>query len=205
MVSGGSNKGERDEFQRKFIPFFLLIFSIPASPAHKIKNLEKTVANRSIAEKSSSGSNGKKTIMNNFSSISNQNINFQPLILIIENDDDTRMMMKYLLQMWKFSVIATERVEQALSLAANLPQLILMGDQANLKDSYDAIRRLRQLPNFGETAIIFISAFADSSARSGARAAGADNFLVKPINFGVLEATLGSHLTAKPRKSELFL
>ncbi len=127
--------------------------------------------------------------------LSSRTINFFPLVLIIEDDEDTRTMMTYLLKLWDYRVVEAASGEEGLQMAENLhPDVILMDYNLPKIDGLAATRRIRELPMLEQTPIIFISAFSEPSVCASALAAGADEFLVKPVDFGQLEKTLDRHL-----------
>ena len=129
-----------------------------------------------------------------------------PSILIIEDDEDTRQMMRYLLQIWKYQVVeATGSDEEILQTATiHSPNLILISGQSRKNDNFTTIKRLRE--QFSEkTGIIFISGFSEPSVHDSAIAAGADDYLLKPIDFGHLETMLENYLKKDNRRNELAL
>lgn len=129
-----------------------------------------------------------------------------PSILIIEDDEDTRQMMKYLLRIWKYQVVeAIGSEEDILETVGNFcPNLILISSRNQRDDNFTTIKRLRE--KFSEkTGIIFISGFSEQSIYDSAIAAGADDYLLKPIDFGRLETMLESYLKKGNGRGELFL
>ncbi len=121
-----------------------------------------------------------------------------PLVLIVEADEDTRLMMKYLLQMWGYSVIEAAGAEDAVEMTkAQEPDAILFCGRVQEEPDFAAVRQMRELSPASETAIIFISAFSEPTVRAAALNAGADSFLVKPIDFGQLEKLLEQNLKQK--------
>jgi DNA-binding response OmpR family regulator len=129
-----------------------------------------------------------------------------PSILIIEDDEDTRQMMKYLLQIWKYQVVeATGSEEEILQMAANYcPNLILISSRNRKDDNFATIKRLRERFS-AKTGIIFISGFSEPSTRDSAIAAGADGYLLKPIDFRRLETMLESCLKKDIRRQKSVL
>jgi two-component system cell cycle response regulator DivK len=57
-------------------------------------------------------------------------------------------------------------------------------------DGYDAIRSIRGREEFARLPIIAVTAFDRSDARDGAKIAGCDHYLSKPIDFYRLEVLL---------------
>lgn len=117
-----------------------------------------------------------------------------PLILIVEDDNDTRVMMKYLLNLWSYQVIEAVDGEEGLEMAEEFqPDFILMDYSLPKNDGLITTKQIRELPQLAKTPIIFISAFTELSIRTSALAAGADDFLTKPLDFGELEKALKKH------------
>ena len=89
------------------------------------------------------------------------------------------------------AVNGREGVEQA---EAVRPDLILMDLVMPEMDGLEAMRRLRQLPDFKEIPVIAISASASRDDEASSLAAGANTFLPKPINLSRLLAQIGALL-----------
>lgn len=115
----------------------------------------------------------------------------KPLVLVVENHEDTRFMLRMLLEMRGCRVAeawdGVEAVEIALREA---PDLILMDGSLPLLDGLSATRRIRAQTQ-QQVKIVAISGDARPKFQMAARAAGCDACLVKPIDFGQLDAILG--------------
>lgn len=139
-------------------------------------------------------------------SLFQRNTTISPLILIVEDDEDTRVMMKYLLNLWSYEVIEAVDGEEGIQIAEDFsPDVILMDYSLPKMNGLTATERIRELPMHGKTPIIFISAFAEPTARASAFAAGANDFLVKPIDFGQLENSLDIHFKNGYRQPEILI
>jgi len=126
--------------------------------------------------------------------------NFLPLVLIVEDDDDTRLMLRYLLGIWKYRVIEAVTGEEAVRLAESTqPDVVLLDYKLPKIDGLTTARRMREQKVFNETIIIFITAHAETSLRASALEAGSNDFFVKPINFGELEISLKKHLQSNKK------
>ena len=127
---------------------------------------------------------------------------FAPLVLIVEDDEDTRMMLKYLLEIWNYKVIEASTGEDAVQTAkTRQPDVILMDYKLPKIDGLTTTRRIREQKNLEAAIIIFVSAHTEPSVRESALAAGGDDFLIKPIDFGALEISLEKHLKSKNKCS----
>lgn len=133
--------------------------------------------------------------MNNTLYAQRQRGTSMPSILIVENDDDNRQMLKFLLEMWKFCVLeARDGIEALMIAEKERPDLILMDVKLPLLDGFDATRQIRESAEINRVPVVFISGCADKDARRAASAAGGNDYLVKPVNFQELEHTLRKYI-----------
>lgn len=125
------------------------------------------------------------------------------LILLVEEDADTRMMMKYLLEIWNYQVIEAENDDEVFRMAIHYrPDVILLSLNAKKTERFAASRRMREVPTLEQAVIIFVSGHSDEKTRDAALASGGNDYLVKPIDFGVLEKTLENHLKVNVKSKE---
>ncbi len=133
-----------------------------------------------------------------------QTANKFPLILVAEEDDDTRLMMKYLLDLWNYRIVEAANDDEAFQTAkSHRPDLILISDKFRRIDGLSIIRRIRELKELDKAIIIFINGYAEPSIHASALAVGANDCIIKPIDFGQLETKLERFLKkdnkSKPR------
>lgn len=122
----------------------------------------------------------------------------KPLVLIVEDHEDTRFLLKYLLMMRGFEVAEAENGVDAIELAERLhPGLILMDCELPRLDGFSATRRMRELTTLRRVPIIFLSGHAELTSLAEARAAGCDDYLVKPLDLDRLDSVLAQHLPYK--------
>ena len=106
------------------------------------------------------------------------------LLLLVEDFEDSRFMMRRLLEMAGYRVVEASDGEQAVKLAVQKrPALILMDLSLPKLDGLAATRQIRQLKDFGETPIVAISAHDSPESRTEALAAGCNEYVTKPIDF----------------------
>ena len=109
-------------------------------------------------------------------------------VLLVEDTEDNRFMMRRLLELSGYAVIEATNGEEAVRLAeAKNPDLILMDLSLPLIDGLAATRLIRKLPNFDKTPIIAVSAHDTSDFLSEAIQAGCNSYITKPIDFNELE------------------
>src|ERR1044072_9815386 len=84
-----------------------------------------------------------------------------PVVLIVEDHDDTREMLQLLLGVFGCRVIPAHDGEEALSLAEkSIPDLILMDMRLPHLDGLSATRLIRSHPTLNEVPIIAVSGMA---------------------------------------------
>jgi CheY-like chemotaxis protein len=109
------------------------------------------------------------------------------LFLLVEDFEDSRFMMRRLLEMSGYEVLEASDGEQAVELAVqNQPTLILMDLSLPKMDGLAATRLIRQRANLGRTPIVAISAHDSPESRTEALEAGCNEYVTKPIDFDQL-------------------
>lgn len=122
---------------------------------------------------------------------------YMPLVLIVEDDADNRLMLRLLLEAWRYRVIEAQTEKEALRAAeTEQPDAILMDVKLPLLDGFAAARRIRASPVVDGVPIIFLSGCVEDEYRRAAFAAGGNEYLVKPLDFEKLESTLGKYVSA---------
>lgn len=112
-------------------------------------------------------------------------------VLLVEDTEDNRVMMRRLLEMSGFQVSeAVNGVEAVTRAEHDEPQIILMDLSLPVVDGLAATRRIRQLPELKDVPIIAVSAHDTLDFHSEALAAGCDAYITKPIDYGELEGLI---------------
>jgi CheY-like chemotaxis protein len=125
-------------------------------------------------------------------------VSTRPLALIVEDHEDTRFLLRTILEMRGVRVIEAENGETAIALTQNLqPDLILMDSALPLLDGFAATRRIRGLASASDVPIVFLSGHAQPASEARAFAAGCTDYLVKPFAVGALERMLERHLARR--------
>jgi CheY-like chemotaxis protein len=121
---------------------------------------------------------------------SNQN---QRTILIVDDFDDTRLLLRTWLQRKGFRVIEAENGNRALAAAEREhPDLIIMDVEMPELDGLAATRKLRDLPKFAGVPILAVSAYGADQYRNHALAAGCDEYVSTPFEPEELERLIRS-------------
>jgi CheY-like chemotaxis protein len=120
-----------------------------------------------------------------------------PTIMVVDDDEDIRYMMRVLLEEDGYRVLEAENGQRALEIAqSGRPDLILMDLSMPVLDGFAATRRLRQLTKLGDVPIIAVTAYDTPEHRTDASAAGVNEYLTKPVDFVRLDKLLDQFLKA---------
>ena len=105
------------------------------------------------------------------------------LILVVEDNDINRMLVRDVLQASGYRVIEAESAEDGLRMAADQrPALILMDIQLPGMSGIDALQRLRADPATHAIPVLAVTASAMTQDRRQIMAAGFDGYQAKPIS-----------------------
>jgi len=104
-------------------------------------------------------------------------------ILVVEDQEDNRQILRDLLGNSGYELIEAENGEEALiAIAKQRPDLILMDIQLPVMDGYEATRRIKADPNLKTIPIIVVTSYALSGDEGKAREAGCDAYVPKPYS-----------------------
>lgn len=125
-------------------------------------------------------------------------------ILIVEDYDDVRRMLKVLLEFEEFQVVEAATGSEALeAIKKQPPDVILMDLALPGVDGFETIRRIRATDGFQNTPIIVLTAYTAPSTYETALSAGSNYFMAKPIDFDELAALLKDIMSGgKTRRSK---
>jgi two-component system cell cycle response regulator DivK len=113
------------------------------------------------------------------------------LFLVVEDFEDSRFMMRRLLEMAGFRVVEATDGEQAVKLAVEKrPALILMDLSLPKLDGLTATKIIRRQKGLSELPIVAVSAHDSPESRREALAAGCNEYVAKPIDFDQLKSVL---------------
>jgi len=118
-------------------------------------------------------------------------------ILVIEDHEDNRQILRDLLTNADFEVIEAEDGETGLAAAAaHRPDLILIDIQLPDIDGYEAARRLKADTLLHAIPIIAVTSYALAGEAETARAAGCDAYIPKPYSPRQLLAKVREYLSS---------
>ncbi len=111
-----------------------------------------------------------------------------PKILLVEDTEDNRQMMRKLLEMSGYRVVEATNGEEAVKVTREeQPVLILMDLSLPIIDGLAATRLIRNLPDGAQLPIIAVSAHDTADFHADALAAGCNAYITKPIDYPELE------------------
>ena len=111
----------------------------------------------------------------------------RPVVLVVEDFEDNRFMMRRLLEMSGYQVVEAVNGNQAVEMAASVrPDIILMDLSLPQLDGLAATRRIRTQDGLGKVPIVAVSAHDSADFHAEALAAGCNEYVTKPIDFDQL-------------------
>ena len=125
-------------------------------------------------------------------------------ILVVDDNPDTMMLMRELLQIRGYDVVAVPDASQAeAEIRRQLPDLILSDVVMPGKSGYEFCRELKENPSTRLIPFVLITGLSDREDKLHGIEAGADDFLNKPIFAEELFARVKSLLKLKEFTDEL--
>lgn len=113
------------------------------------------------------------------------------VFLVVEDFEDSRFMMRRLLEMAGHTVVEATDGEQAIKIAMEKhPDVILMDLSLPKLDGLAATKLIRQRRDFKHIPILAVSAHDGPESRAAALEAGCDDYVTKPIDFDQLKEVI---------------
>ena len=110
-----------------------------------------------------------------------------PTVLVVEDFEDNRFMMRRLLEMSGYRVVEAVNGRQAVEKAqSERPDIILMDLSLPMLDGLAATRQIRAYDGLGKVPIVAVSAHDSADFHAEALAAGCNEYVTKPIDFDQL-------------------
>lgn len=125
-----------------------------------------------------------------------------PTILLVEDTEDNRQMMRKLLEMSGYRVVEATNGQEAVQVTSDeRPELILMDLSLPIIDGLAATRLIRNLPDGDHLPIVAVSAHDTADFHAEALAAGCNAYITKPINYPELEEIVGRLMAESTTRS----
>ena len=116
-------------------------------------------------------------------------------ILVIEDQEDNRRILRDLLKSAGYEVIEAVTGEEGVTMAeAHRPDLILMDIQLPGLDGYEATRRIKANSALRHIPIVAVTSYALSGDDIKALEAGCDAYIAKPFSPRILLAKIREYL-----------
>lgn len=121
-----------------------------------------------------------------------------PLVLIVEDHEDTRFLLSYVLEQSGIRVVEARDGAEAVFVAQRLlPNLIVMDAVMPRVDGLTALKAIRKNELLREVPITLISGRAEREARVEAFSLGANEYFVKPFSLRDFEISVFNQLGIK--------
>jgi two-component system, cell cycle response regulator DivK len=121
--------------------------------------------------------------------------NAKPLVLVVEDHEDTCFLLNYLLEQRGCRVAEAKNGEDAVRMAIDArPDLVLMDISLPRMDGLAATGHMRQTPALRDVPIVILSGHAEAFFRAEALARGGDDYVVKPFALREIERIVERHL-----------
>jgi two-component system response regulator len=109
-------------------------------------------------------------------------------ILLVEDSEDSRFMMRRLLEMGGYRVVEATNGHEAVEFAeSECPDLILMDLSLPELDGLSATKLIREIESLCDVPIVALTGHDTSEFHSKALAAGCNEYVTKPVDFDYLE------------------
>jgi len=123
-------------------------------------------------------------------------------VLIIDDEADIRLLIKYNLEKEGFSVIETDNGEKGIELAKiHQPDLIILDVMMPVMDGIETCERIRKIPELASTMICFLTARSEEYSQIAGLDSGADDYITKPIKPKLLVSRISALLRRKAKSS----
>jgi len=105
-------------------------------------------------------------------------------VLVVEDAEDARYLMRLELERLGYLVIEAEDGKKAVEMALHdRPDIILMDLALPIMDGFAATEKIRATSGLEGVPIIAVTAHQETDFRAGAKAAGFDAYVTKPIDI----------------------
>lgn len=121
-------------------------------------------------------------------------------VLIADDYDDIRDMMKFLLELHGYeAIVAADGYDAVEKTYKHRPDMILMDLSMPLLDGLGATRAIRQFEGASDIPIVAVTAYGDFY-KDRALAAGFTDVITKPMQFDDIKKIIDGYLAAAPAK-----
>ena len=123
------------------------------------------------------------------------------LILVVDDDPNSREIVQTFLESRGYDVVTAANGETALAaVQRGKPELILLDVMMPGMDGWEVARTLKDHADYAEIRVVMMTARSDFSDKQKGLQAGADDYLVKPIQLEDLGNTVKRNLEVRSRR-----
>lgn len=127
------------------------------------------------------------------------------LILVVDDDDPTRMLLKDLCESSNFRVLsAADGIAAVQQIEQHAPDLVLLDLMMPLKDGFSVLKWARESKRFADLPIIVLTAMGEMDEKIRGMELGADDFVTKPFKLIELQTRIHSALMVREYRRRLF-
>jgi len=120
-------------------------------------------------------------------------------ILIVEDYDDSRSFLKFLLESYGYQVVeAADGIEALESFKKHRPDIVLMDISLPMVNGLITTKAIREFDTTGKIPIIAVTAFGESFYKQ-AIDAGCNDLISKPLDADSLKSTLDNYFLPMPK------
>jgi DNA-binding response OmpR family regulator len=125
-------------------------------------------------------------------------------LLVVDDVEANRSVVRRRLERLGYNVNCAEGGEAALkSIELNTPDLVLLDYMMPEMNGIDVLREIRTNSRCSDVPVIMLTARADAQTVVASLEAGADDYVSKPIDFGVLAARIEAQLARREQAANL--
>ncbi|MEY4519484.1 MAG: phosphate regulon transcriptional regulatory protein PhoB [Cyanobacteriota bacterium] len=117
--------------------------------------------------------------------------NYQPLILIVDNDNDNLLFASYIIESMGLNYVVTDDSEQCLNLVAELlPDIILLDIVMPKLSGLEIVSLIKQDESLAHISLIAVTGLTKAEDREELISVGFDDYLCKPYLIEELEGKI---------------
>ncbi|HEX6694470.1 MAG TPA: response regulator [Longimicrobiales bacterium] len=121
-------------------------------------------------------------------------------IMVVDDDPNALDIVRTYLEAKGYSVTTAQDGDAALALLESVrPVLVLLDVMMPGMDGWEVARTIKNHPDFGNTRVVMLTARSDFEDKHEGLRAGADDYLVKPIQLDELGSRVERNLKAREK------
>ena len=118
-------------------------------------------------------------------------------VLIVEDNEDTRSFMTYLIERYGYlAITAADGIEALEAFKKNQPDIVLMDISLPTVGGLTATKAIREIDPTGKVPIIAVTAFGKAYYEQAIEA-GCNDLISKPLDFDVLHPLIEKYLNSE--------